>query len=392
MSQQKYIELSELQEIIRGRIGNVERWVRVEIESHRESGGHHYLRVLEKGPLGRIAAKASAIIRRSKASILDEFKRVTGKNLEPGITVVVYARVEYHPQYGLSLIIDDIDYDFSTGQRELEKQETIRRLSAEGLFELQKELEMPFLPTSIALVTSKDAAGYGDFMKHVSCNQHGFKYDFTLFQSLVQGEYAPSSIISSLKSIEKAGCYDVVMILRGGGAESDLFCFDDYELCRAIALCPVPVLTAIGHERDYHIADMVSHDFYKTPTALADSLIDWTLSVEALVTDALTSLQNALRERVLDMERDVERTVSTIRFALSSAISLMDKNLALLEAGIAAADPRGILSQGYVLAVDKDGTILKRASSKAPGDEFALRFGDGLWHCSVNSVKLSDNE
>ena len=392
MERCQYIELSELQEIIRGRIGYVERWVRVEIESHRVSGGHHYLNVLEKGPRGEIAAKASARIWRSNAAILGEFKRVTGKDLEPGITVVVNATVDYHPQYGLSLTINDIDLDFSAGQRELEKQETIRRLTEEDLIERQKGLELPFLPTSIALITSKDAAGYGDFMKHISCNQYGFKYNCTLFQSLVQGENAPSSIVSCLKSIEAAGCYDVVMILRGGGAESDMFCFDDYSLCRAIALCPVPVLTAIGHERDFHIADMVAHDFFKTPTALADNLIDWSLSVESLVTDALTSLQNALRERIQNMEREIERSVSTIRFALSSAISLMDKNLALLEAGIAAADPRSILSQGYVLAVDKDGTILKRAGSKSAGEEFALRFGDGLWDCSINNVKLSDDD
>ena len=390
--EEKYIELSELQEIIRERIGYVERWVRVEIESHREVGGHHYLNVIEKGPRGEIAAKASARIWRSNAVILREFARATGKSLEAGMTVVVCAIVDYHPQYGLSLTIQDIDLGFSAGQRELEKQETVRRLTESGLIVRQKSLELPLLPRSIALITSKDAAGYGDFMKHIAGNQYGFQYNCTLFQSLVQGENAPGSIISCLQAIEAEGCYDVVMILRGGGAESDMYCYDDYELCRAIALCPVPVLTAIGHERDFHVADMVAYDYFKTPTALADNLIDWYLEVESRVTDALLSLQNALRERIMNMERDVERALSNIKFALSSSLSLMDKNVALLEAGIRAADPRAILRQGYVLAVDRNGSILKSAHSKSAGEQFALRFGDGLWDCSIDNVKIQHND
>lgn len=362
-----YIELSELQSQIKARIGTIEQWVRVEIESHRVVGGHHYMDVLEKNEDGEIKAKAAARIWRFNSGIVTDFRLATGKNLEPGMAVVVKAKVEYHPQYGLSLVITDIDSSFTVGQQELEKKETIRKLTEAGLMEAQKELEMPFLPSDIAVISSQDAAGFGDFVKHLECNQYGFKYNYTLFQAYMQGENCPPSIIECLEDIKAVEGFNLVLILRGGGAESDLSCYDNYELCKAIAEYPLPVLTAIGHERDYHIADMVAFSHFKTPTALADNLIEWTLGVESEVTDAL----------------------SNIKFALTSIINLRETQIALLEAKIKAADPRGILQQGYALAVGKDGKILKNARSKSKGEEISVRFSDGQWDCTINEVKTN---
>ncbi len=495
----KYIELSALQNQIKNRIGFLESWVRVEIESHREVNGHHYLNVLEKTLDGVIAAKARARIWKSKASIIDDFTRITGKELVTGIAIVVKVTVEYHAQYGLALNIIDIDPSYSIGQRELEKKETIKKLTDAGLIDKQKGLELPYLPSSIAVISSQDAAGYGDFMKHIDSNPKKFKFRCTLFHSLMQGDNAPSMIIRKLNEIRHAGNFNVVLILRGGGAESDMFCFDDYELCKSIAEFPIPVLTAIGHERDYHVADMVAHSYFKTPTALADRLIDWTLNVETEMANALTSLQNALKERLIReessisdilsnvkyylsdrvnvmsteidslfssisgklalrvenmttsidayvnsivsnttqqigrnnskvslmlndiyhcvgkkielnegiiresllaivnasynkiniAENDVDRTVSTIQFAFNTTLNLWDTQIAMLNAGINSADPRGILRQGYVLAVDKDGSILKNVNAKNKGDDFSVRFSDGLWDCTINDIKIN---
>lgn len=383
------LELSALQNLIKARVNGMEAWVRVEIDSHSESGGHHYLGLIEKSPKGSELARARGIIWKTNASIIQRFQTATGKRLDAGISIVILVTVNYDARFGLSLIIHDIDESFSIGLRELEKQETIRKLTGAGLMNLQKEtLGLPFLPSRIAVISSSEAAGYGDFVKHLSTNQYGYKFNTVLFNSFMQGDNAPASIISSISSICDEGGYDVILILRGGGAESDLFCFDDRAMCEAIASCPVPVLTAIGHERDFHIADMVAWEHFKTPTALADFLIDWVHEAELVWMDAVAGIKDTLMERLVhSAEMETERCVSNIRFALNAGINELDHRLALIEAGIKAGDPRNILEQGYVLATDDKGNVLKNAASRNIGDEFRLRFKDGQWFCTVNDVK-----
>lgn len=383
------IGLSALQDLIKARVSGMEMWVKVEIDSHNESGGHHYFGLIEKSVKGAELARARGIIWRNNTSIISRFQSATGKRLDAGISVVVLVNVNYDARFGLSLIIRDIDESYSIGLRELEKQETIRKLTEAGLMNLQKEtLGLPFLPSRIAVISSSEAAGYGDFVKHLSTNPYGFRYDLTLFNSFMQGDYAPASIISAIDTVTADGSFDVVLILRGGGAESDLFCYDDLALCEAIASCPLPVLTAIGHERDFHIADMVAWEHFKTPTALADFLIDWVHEAEQVWMDAVAGIKEALMERLVhSAEMETERCVSNIRFALNAGINELDHRLALIEAGIKAGDPRSILEQGYVLATDEKGNVLKNAASGNIGDEFRLRFKDGQWFCTVNDVK-----
>ena len=385
------IGLSALQDLIKARVNGMETWVRVEIDSHSESGGHHDFGFIEKSGKGAELARARGIIWRNNASIISRFQSATGKRLDAGISVVVLVNVNYDARFGLSLIIRDIDESYSIGLREQEKQETIRKLTEAGLMNLQKEtLGLPFLPSRIAVISSSEAAGYGDFVKHLSTNPYGFRYGLTLFNSFMQGDYAPASIISAIDTITADGSFDVVLILRGGGAESDLFCFDDHSLGAAIAGCPVPVLTAIGHERDYHIADMVAWEHFKTPTALADFMIDWVRDVEADWEETVENIRQGLLERlVYSSELEINRIVDNIRFAFNANLNELDHRLAILETGIRTADPRNVLSQGYVLASDKKGNLLRKASSRAAGDDFVLRFSDGLWDCSINDVKIN---
>jgi len=425
---ENFIELSELQGLIKRRIGRLESWVRVEVESHREVRGHHYLKVLEKLPSGEITARADARIWSSRAYILEEFKRLTGKGLDAGMSVVLLVSVDYHPQFGLSLIVSDIDPSYTIGQREIELKRTLETLTRTGLMDRQKGLQLPLLPSRIAVISSKDAAGFGDFMKHLDRNDRGFAFNVTLFQALMQGEYAPSSIEACINA---AAGFDVILILRGGGADSDLFCYDSLDLCRAIALCGTPVLTAIGHERDYHVADMVAHDHFKTPTALADFIVGWVSGVEDSMEDladgiaraaadritvednritgllseiryflsgrvaaedrkvgaVLSDIRFLLSDRVVRMSDEVRRTLSNITFALTSTLNAMESKVSLLEAGIKAADPRGILSQGYVLAVSEEGRILKNVGDKSVGESFSLRFTDGSWKCEIKDIR-----
>ncbi|MCQ2136708.1 MAG: exodeoxyribonuclease VII large subunit [Bacteroidales bacterium] len=370
MEENKYVELYELQKEIADRIGLLEQWVKVEIESHRVSGGHHYLNFIQKGADGRIIAKATGRIWRSHEDIVTFFRMMTGEELKAGMTVVVLACVEYHPAYGLNLTIEDIDPQFTLGQRELEKRMTIEKLEKEGMMERQQRLSLPFLPGKVAVISSADAAGYGDFTRQLEKNQHGFVFDITLFHSVMQGEKSPASIISSLEKIARDGSYELVLILRGGGADSDMFAYDDYALCRAIALCPIPVMTAVGHERDYHVADMVANRYFKTPTAIAEALILW----------------------VEEVESEVDRCLENIRFALNGTISAMDNQVSLLEASIKAADPRNILRQGYVLATDSDGIIIKSAAKASQGDKFSLRFSDGRWDCTIDKTRTENDK
>lgn len=359
-----FISLSELQGQVKSRIGHLQRWVQVEIESHRVVGGHHYLNVIEKRKDGEVVAKASARIWRSNEQVVRDFTAATGRVLESGLSIVVNAFVDYHPLYGLTLVISEIDSSCKIGERELEKQRTLSRLMQEGLLDFQKELALPFLPFSLAVISSESAAGYGDFCKHLSANPYGFAFTHELFPALMQGESAAASIVEALNAVQASGKFTLAIILRGGGADSDLYCYDDYQLCRAIAECGIPVFTAVGHERDYHLADMVANQHFKTPTAVAGFLVDW----------------------VAGVEEEVMRTADNIRFALSAGIGRMENEIDLLNASITSSNPLNILSRGYVLVSDEAGRVVKSAHSAAKGDKFSLRFGDGKWNCEIDDI------
>ena len=408
----EYIELADLQDVIKERIGFVEQWVKVEIESHRVVSGHHYLNVIQKLPSGALAARASARIWRSKAGIVNDFEARTGQTLDAGISVVVRVSVDYSPVYGLALTINEIDPGYTVGVRELERKETIRKLTESGLMERQSSLSLPFLPSSVAVISSRQAAGYGDFVKHLEENPRGYRFNCTLFQAMMQGDNASSSISGCIADACSSGKYDVILILRGGGSEADLYCYDDYVLAKTIAESDIPVLTAIGHERDYHVADMVSYAWFKTPTALADALIEWVDGVERGMEEALDSVLEAISGRLACEEKQTAELYASIRYHLSERTNTL-KNATLkavsaivcsasvriremsgsverLLGSIQLSDPRNVLSQGYVLAVDSEGQVLKSVHSSSKGEVFVLRFRDGRWECRIENVVEND--
>ena len=395
--EKEFIDLSELQSRLKQGIESLfpnRLWVRAEVSAVKaRPGGHCYLELSQSDSKG-LVAKASAIIWSSRYRfIAPYFESVTGSPVSEGMVVLVEVQVNFSELYGLSLIINDIDPEYSLGIKELERQRTIERPTKEGLMDLQKGLELPLLPYSLAVISAEDAAGYRDFMRHICENPYGFTLDVTLFPALMQGADCPASIISALDSVLEGGRdFDVVLILRGGGAKLDLACYDDYGLAAVIAQYPLPVLTAIGHDQDHHVCDMVAHEYVKTPTALADFILGLYEDEDERISSLQTRLSLAFSNRIHAAESLLNMLEARVRGGFSLKIAGMEAALNVLEARMAAADPRKILERGYVLAVDGTGVVLKSARGHDAGERVSVMFSDGTLDCEVVSVRPSDGE
>ncbi len=364
-------------------------WVRAEVSAIKaRNGGHCYLELSQSGENG-LVAKANAIIWASKYRfIAPYFESVAGSPISEGMVILVQVQANYSQLYGFSLIINDIDPEYSLGQKELERQRTIERLGKEGLLELQKELQLPLLPYNLAVISAEDAAGYRDFMRHLDENPYGFKVNVELWPALMQGTDCPESIIAALDGIMESGNeYDAVLILRGGGAKLDLACFDDYEMAAVIAQFPMPVLTAIGHDQDFHVCDMVAHEYVKTPTALADFILEMYEDEDARLSSFETRVKLALNSKFSAAEARVAMLQNRIRNSFSMKLTTAEAMLKVLEARISAADPRRILERGYALALDGNGVVMKSASGRRKGDRVSMMFADGRLDCTVDDVK-----
>ncbi len=364
-------------------------WIRAEVSAVKaRNGGHCYLELSQSNDSG-LVAKANAIIWASKFRIIAPyFESVTGSPITEGMMILAEVQANYSQLYGFSLIINDVDPEYSLGQKELERQRTIERLGKEGLLELQKELQLPLLPYNLAVISAEDAAGYRDFLRHIDENPYGFKVHIQLYPALMQGADCPGSIINALDAVMEGGEeYDAVLILRGGGAKLDLACFDDYDLAAVIAQYPLPVLTAIGHDQDFHVCDMVAHEYVKTPTALADFIMEMYENEDARLSSYETRLKMVLNGKLAAAEAKLAMLQNRIRNSFSMKLTMMEAALKVLETRISAADPRRILERGYALAVDGNGVVMKSAAGRKPGDRVSMMFADGRLDCTVDAVK-----
>ena len=385
-----YLELTELLARVKERVEDAfpERyWVKAEIGSWSpRANGHCYLN-LTQSDRGKPVADIRAMIWKWNFPQLKAFfEHETGQTLQAGITVLVRVQVSFSEMFGMSLFIDDIDPAFTVGEQALAKKKAIEKLTAGGYLEMQQELALPRLPYRLAVITSKTAAGYGDFRRHLLENEAGYAFRLDLYEALMQGEQAPASIIAALAEAQENPC-DAILILRGGGSEMDLACFDDYDLAVAIATCAAPVVTAIGHDRDFHIADLVANRSVKTPTALADLFLDAYAAEDALLDDLQARVRRAVADRLNGMARKVDSLAQRLRFAAGARIDRARAALDLKEALIKASDPRKILSMGYALVTGGDGKVLKSAAPVAAGDRGGVRFADGTSRATVDSVK-----
>ena len=400
-------------------------WIRAEMSDVRcnASSGHCYLEFIEKHPVsGQLVARARGSIWAKTFRMLKPyFEMETGQLFTSGLKVLVKVSVEFHELYGYSLTVLDIDTAYTVGDLIRKRQEIIRQLKEEGVFSLNKELSFPTLPKRIAVITSPTAAGYEDFLNQLTNNKAGYPFYTRLFPALMQGERTEESVIAALDRVfQQMEYFDVVVIIRGGGATSDLSSFDSYLLAANCAQFPLPVITGIGHERDDTVLDLVAHTRMKTPTAVAEFLIarmdraaeelnGLQQAISLSATDRLAKQQALLQllgsrlpvlalnqiernrmllQRIGNQFPIVATTLLSKKRNRLDTLSVHFKNqvegvlmeqrrwIELTEQFVKMASPDYLLKRGYSLTL-RNGKIVKQAEELEQGDELTVRFADG---------------
>lgn len=359
-------------------------WVVAEISELRlNQKGHCYMELVEKEN-NFIQAKIRANIWSSTYRTLSgQFAQATGTPLKPGIKVLFNLSINFHEVYGLSLTVNDIDPNYTIGERSRLRDETIQRLQQEELIDKNKQLELPLVPQNIAIISSDSAAGYGDFMNQLEDNNRSYNFKTQLFTALMQGNEAVISIRTALKDIyESDMSFDVVVIIRGGGAKADLDSFDTYELARAISLFPLPVLTGIGHERDQTVADIVAHTSLKTPTAVAEFMItgmgrfedllhEYVYRIEKIYEGKLSTEQQHLQYLSNQIEQttkqilktnnhELEQKALTLKYGSKRYLERQQSHVNTLEKQIKLIDPMSIFKRGYSLTLKNGKSVIKQ--------------------------------
>lgn len=407
--EKKYIDLFTLQARLKSVVEGLfpqRLWVKAEISSlSRKQNGHCYLE-LSQSEGGGVVAKTRATIWAFRWNMIDQrFRSVTGSSLEAGMEILASVQVSYHPLYGFSLNIDDIDPEFTLGANERRRQETIERLTREGLLDLQKRLRLPALPYSLAVISAPGAAGFGDFRHHLIDNEYGFVFNVRLFEALMQGDGAPASIMAAFAEILSSPVhYDAVLIMRGGGSDLDLGCFDDYDLAVTIARCPVPVFTAIGHDKDHHVADMVANTFVKTPTALADLFLDCYIAEDQRLGTLESRLMMSFNNRLAAMSSRVDLLEARVRRQADARVSDAMHKVEILGAALTKAVENRIVSQEHHLdrlsdrvlhgadrSLYKAGSALDRIEQRLRGRVGVVLSG-ALSHLMMVETKIAAND
>lgn len=407
-------------------------WVEAELSEAREVRGHCYMELVQKDvfsatPVARASAKCW---RTTWLRLKPKFERATGAPLHAGMKVMLLVTANFHEAYGFSWIVQDIDPTYTLGDMARKRLEIIRQLKEEGVFDLQKELAMPMFAQRVAVISSENAAGYGDFRNQLLGNDYGFSFKAELFPAVMQGDQVEASVINALNDIYgRQDEFDVVVIIRGGGATADMSGFDTLALAENVANFPLPIITGIGHDRDESVLDMVSNTRVKTPTAAAAFLIDNLAQVWGLINDCQNRIVNNVGHR-MDLERARLRRLServptlfslvkekqgarlnniaaqitslirqtiikeTYRLntlggsLLPSARRMVEKEESRVERVavlIKALDPQKLLQRGYSITL-LGGKAVRDASTLKKGDQIETRLGKGRIRSVVGSV------
>ena len=306
-------------------------WICADLSDVNVRGGHCYLELLEKDErTGATVAKMRGIIWANRFAYLrQKFLQVTGQDLRSGMKVMLEVSVNYHEQYGISLIITDIDPSYTLGDMERLRREILARLKADGIIDMNKQLDFPAVPQRIAIVSAAGAAGYGDFMNQLHNNAYGLQFYTCLFPAVMQGKETVPSVTAALDRINRhIDLFDCVVIIRGGGSTSDLNSFDDYNLAAHVAQFPLPVVVGIGHERDVTILDYVACRRVKTPTAAAELLIGCGVEALAHIDELREAIVSTAREYITEARRQVQYLSGTIPLI---AGNIMERNRARLQ-------------------------------------------------------------
>lgn len=406
------IALSELteqvQQAIRANFDSIV-WIRAEVSELREhSGGHCYLELVEKDAgSDALISKVKATIWASTYRILKPyFESSTGQVLRSGLNILVAVTVDFHGIYGFSLNIRDIDPTFTIGELAARRLQIIRQLETDGIVDMNRELKFPILPRRLAVISSPTAAGYGDFCDQLKTDPSHFAFYIKLFPSIMQGDQAESSIIASLEKIyAHVDLFDVVVIIRGGGANTDLACFDAYDLALNCAQFPLPIISGIGHQRDNTILDRVAHTSVKTPTAAAEFLISSMQNAEFIVLNLLGNMQELVHQQTENQDRKLDqwqyRIKQTLRnhllqkshrlenvqthFHSTLKLQLMKQNnkIMLFEKNIEPYSPGFLLKHGFTLTTLNGKRVTSYTQIKV-GDKIRTFVHDGDFESEVN--------
>ena len=379
MKQYSLSELcAEIQEVVENDL--LERyWVRAEIAS-LSARGHCYMELVEKAEDNMLAAKVRATCWSNVYSLLSAyFIQETGQALRVGMQVLVEVSVTFHPVYGLSLNVWNIDPTYTQGDLAKQRQATIRRLIEDGVMELQQSLELPTLIRKVAVISAADAAGYGDFCDQLQNNRFGVKFEVELFAAVMQGDHAPKSIIKALNEIvsEEEEKWDIVVIIRGGGATTDLGCFDDYELASHCAQFPLPILSGIGHTRDMSIVDMVAHTSVKTPTAAAEWLIERVAKQVEMISQLVLRLQRATQHAVVQENNKLQAYMQRMSHAAQRLLMQEQNRLQMWTKTIELHSPERIFKMGYSLTMVNGKPVMRKEDVKE-GDVLKTYLQDGV--------------
>ena len=378
MKQYSLSELcAEIQEVVENDL--LERyWVRAEIAS-LSARGHCYMELVEKAEDNMLAAKVRATCWSNVYSLLSAyFIQETGQALRVGMQVLVEVSVAFHPVYGLSLNVWNIDPTYTQGDLAKQRQATILRLTEDGVMELQQRLELPTLIRKVAVISAADAAGYGDFCDQLQNNRFGVKFEVELFAAMMQGDQAPKSIIKALNEIvSEEEKWDIVVIIRGGGATTDLGCFDDYELASHCAQFPLPILSGIGHTRDMSIVDMVAHTSVKTPTAAAEWLIERVAEQVEMIRQLALRLQRATQHAVSQENNKLQAYLQRMSYSSKRLIMQEQNRLQMWTKTIELHSPERIFKMGYSLTMVNGKPVMRKEDVKE-GDVLKTYLQDGV--------------
>ena len=408
------------------------QWVIAETSDLRPNrSGHCYTELIEKDDGGTTVAKMGAVIwARDYATIYHKFKDATGQVLTTGMKVLVNVTASFHRQYGMKVVINDIDPNYTLGDMARQRQEIINRLTAEGIIDLNKQLPWPEVPQRIAIVSAEGAAGYGDFMNQLTGNPYGLQFYTCLFSAVMQGTQTAPTVMAALDRInDHVDLFDCVVIIRGGGATSELNSFDNYDLASYVANFPIPVIVGIGHERDETVLDFVAAKRVKTPTAAAEWLIQRGTNALARLNELQDAVANTVRDnigqareqlahytsmipatvsRIIETNRiRLDNYVKSIPFAANGLITSQRTRLdhvvqrmgeavvqamqreqqrlqALGEKAILLS-PENTLRRGYSL-VRIGGKCVTAADQLSPGDQVTMQFATGTADATVNNI------
>ena len=422
----KALSLYELNNLVRETIAvslTDEYWVEAELSELREVRGHCYMELIQKDLFYNTpVAKAAAKCWKSKwVGVRDKFERIAGQYLHAGLKVMLKVYPDFHEAYGFSWIVTDINPEFTMGDMARKRLEIINKLKVDGVFDLQKDLQIPMFVQRIAVISSANAAGYGDFCNQLENNDYGLKFYPRLFPAVMQGEGIEKSVVSALDDIyNNVDDFDVVVIIRGGGATSDMSGFDTLMLAENVANFPLPIITGIGHERDESVLDMVSHTRVKTPTAAAALLVEHLSDVYNRVIDAQEEIVSNIVHRMevenIRLKRLAEKIPMLFSIFRNQQVSMLDKlfvkivnrmtqrvstcsydinilsnalipvvqqrltkesyKLQLIQQKVEALDPVLLLKRGYSITTF-NGNIVKNAADLKSGDEIATRLENG---------------